>query len=178
MGESSATVAVRKISEYKETGNELFRAGEFSKALFQYHCAYLYIQEIKKTGENKMVSMIRSGVADEPTEEEAQILKESSLSIFNNMSAVYVKQEKHKKAVEFATKALEIEPNNVKALFRRGKSYVAINEVEAAQQDLDKAYELTDSTDNAIKKELQRLKNKRTQLDKQQQQFYSKCLGN
>lgn len=145
-----------------------------------------------KNDTNKFVSMLQQN-EQEPTEEEKQRISEASLSICNNLAAVYVKQGKHKQAVEFSTKvsklyikwnylimfffkALDIDPTNVKALFRRGKSYIAINEVEKAEQDLETAFQLSES-DNAIKKELLRLQNKKAQLEKKQKQFYSKCLG-
>merc|ERR1711974_314931 len=110
--------------------------------------------EIEKSKNNKLVNMIQQSTPVDPTEEEKTELAASTLSIFNNMSAVYVKQEKYKKAIEFASKSLEIDPTNIKALFRRGKSYLAINEVENAEKDLEQANELAGGSDNSIKREL------------------------
>jgi len=168
---------IQTINEYRQTGNDYFRTGALSKAHFQYHCAHLYILEMEKTSKNQFVNMIQGNTEVDPTPEEKEQLNVASLSIFNNMSAVYVKQGKHKKAVEFATKALEIEPDNVKALFRRGKSFIAINEIDKAEQDLEKANSLTGGSDNTIKRAIVELKNKRTKIDKKQKEFFAKCLS-
>ncbi len=39
---------------------------------------------------------------------------------------------------EHCGKALAIEPNSVKALFRRGRAYVALKDYDRAQADLDR----------------------------------------
>jgi tetratricopeptide (TPR) repeat protein len=68
---------------------------------------------------------------------------------------------------------LQIEPNNTKALFRRGKALLAQGVLDKAANDLNKAREL-DPTDKAIVQELAVLKQK----DKQQDQKAKKVFSN
>lgn len=139
----------------------------------------MYIKDLATSADsstNQFVNMIQKGNALVLSEEEKEQLNNISLPIFNNMSAVYVKQKKHKKAIEYATKALNIDENNSKALFRRGKSYLAINETEKAERDLNQANILSGEEDKAILKELERLRLKIAQNDKKDKQFYSKMF--
>jgi len=67
---------------------------------------------------------------------------------------------------------LDIDPNNVKALFRRGKAYLAQQDLDKAEADLTKASNAAPD-DKAILKELSALKLKGKQQEKKQQKFYS-----
>jgi len=60
----------------------------------------------------------------------------------------------------------------VKALFRRGKAYLAQHDLDKAETDLQKASNFAPD-DKAIQKELATLKLKEKQQEKKQQKFYS-----
>eukprot|EP00759_Apiculatamorpha_spiralis_P003932 PhF_6_TR1222/c0_g1_i1/m.2348/K05864/PPID, CYPD; peptidyl-prolyl isomerase D len=62
--------------------------------------------------------------------------EEISLSCFLNLASCYVLLRNWKDAVLYATKALEINPNSCKALYRRGQAYNELEEYSAAQEDL------------------------------------------
>jgi len=51
-------------------------------------------------------------------------------------------QKKYKEAVQSATKALDIAPNDVKALYRRGQAHVALKQWEEGFKDLRLAVSL------------------------------------
>ncbi|CAG5087216.1 Similar to AIP: AH receptor-interacting protein (Bos taurus) [Cotesia congregata] len=72
--------------------------------------------------------------------------------------------------IEHCTTVLENEPDNVKALFRRGKAHIgAWNQVEATK-DLERAVELDPTLKSVVEKELQALASaikKREQSEKQ-----------
>merc|ERR1712142_964885 len=73
--------------------------------------------------------------------------------------------------VASTTKALEIEKENPKALFRRGKCRAGINDLDAAKEDLVRAERLNPS-DKAVKKEIQALKQKiQKQMAKEREQY-------
>merc|ERR1711937_460596 len=75
-----------------------------------------------------------------------------------NMAACYLKQESFKKCVAACSKAMESSKTpSSKAYFRRGQAYVHLRDLDAAQEDFEKAREL-DPNDKAITAELQRLK--------------------
>ena len=50
-----------------------------------------------------------------------------------NLAACYLKEEKWEKAVARATKVLDNDPENTKALFRRGHGRIYINDLERAR---------------------------------------------
>jgi len=52
-----------------------------------------------------------------------------------NLALCQAKQNKHAEAVESCTKALECEPGNVKALYRRAKSRLALAQLDGAAMD-------------------------------------------
>ncbi|OUM56689.1 hypothetical protein PIROE2DRAFT_33933, partial [Piromyces sp. E2] len=72
------------------------------------------------------------------------------ISIYNNMALCQMKIGKFERAVQSCTKVLEIEDFNDKALYRRGKSYLALQKFDLAEKDLKKASNIN-SSDVGIK---------------------------
>ncbi len=68
--------------------------------------------------------------------------KELVISVQNNLSAAYLKQERWDSVITSATKVLSLSPEgdpNIKALYRRASAYYAKGDVVKAAQDLDVA---------------------------------------
>ena len=59
--------------------------------------------------------------------------------------------------IRHTTSALELEPDNIKALYRRGKAHAASWDVQEATADLQRAAELDPSLRSAVEKELKSL---------------------
>ena len=92
----------------------------------------------------------------------------------NNLAAVLLKKGGNpEKIVKYCSAAIEIEPDNSKALFRRGKAYLLLENLDKAHPDLKRAAELAPD-DAGIKKELQLWQKK----DKAQSQKQKKFFGN
>ena len=70
-----------------------------------------------------------------------------------NMCQCYLKTEKWALARETATKVLQVQPDNPKALFRRGVASLALREIESAAEDLARAHQLCPS-DTSIAQQL------------------------
>ncbi len=70
---------------------------------------------------------------------------------------------------------LDLEPNNLKALFRRGKLYSQVGELDRARTDLEKARNISPK-DVEITKELTLLEKKEKDQNVQQKSFYSKMF--
>jgi len=92
--------------------------------------------------------------------------------VYLNLAACQLKLKDSKETIENAKKALEIEPGNVKALFRRGSAYLSIDDWESAKVDLTKALEL-DKGNKEIQRELTRLNQKIQQQDKKDRKVYA-----
>ena len=108
-------VAVRLLKkenpwELKEEGNAAFKAGNFLLALAKYKQAI-------KFAENR--------------EEEATALK--------NRAAVHLKLKNYKAVVADTSRALDILPSDVKALYRRCRAYESLGDIKLALKDARKA---------------------------------------
>ncbi|XP_034018099.1 inactive peptidyl-prolyl cis-trans isomerase FKBP6 [Thalassophryne amazonica] len=68
-------------------------------------------------------------------EEESQ-LKSALLPIYLNLSMTELHLDNPKKALKYGNKALEMDPNNTKALFRCGKAYMELLDYERAMDCL------------------------------------------
>ncbi|KAI6042631.1 TPR-like protein [Pisolithus marmoratus] len=74
-------------------------------------------------------------------------------TFYLNRAAAYLKLGKNEDAERDSTKVLALNPNNVKALFRRGQARQSLNKVDAARQDFNEALRLEPSN-TSIKNEL------------------------
>ncbi|XP_064596944.1 protein unc-45 homolog B-like [Liolophura sinensis] len=93
--------------QLREDGNALFKDGKFEEALALY---------------TKAINI--------------SPLKESEKSaIYKNKAACELKLERYSEAVDDASKALEISPDDPKALFRRSQAYEKLGKVEEAYKD-------------------------------------------
>jgi len=123
---------LEKAKKNKDEGNEVFKSGNLELAVQHYFKAL--------THTSKMFDQSQS------EKEEADAL---NLSIHLNLAQCYIRlgtEVTYRKAVFSCTSALEIQPNNVKALYRRALAYEAIKDFDSASQDVSKALTL-DSTD-------------------------------
>ncbi|XP_073477772.1 peptidyl-prolyl cis-trans isomerase FKBP4 [Aquarana catesbeiana] len=109
----------------KERGSQYFRVGKFRPAVIQYKKIVQWLEH-------------ESGLSDEESAKSKSLL----LAAFLNLAACYLKLAEYRHALEHCNKALEFEPNNEKGLFRRGESYIGVNEFELARDDFTKVIQL------------------------------------
>jgi tetratricopeptide (TPR) repeat protein len=104
-------------SEEAKKGNYLEAIRHFSKALlaFKYLCEDFVITE---------------------KEEMMRFIKEVQLPSLTNSAMCYFKLNEYKMAIKFCDTVFEIEDNNVKALYRRAASYLQLNELDQAEEDI------------------------------------------
>lgn len=119
----------------KESGNNAFKVGDLATAARHY-----------RKGANQIKKINQANTGDDQ-------VKQLLLTLHSNLSMVCFKQKKHKMSRDAATKALEIDPNHVKALYRRGVAHRALGDLDSAKNDLKKAFK-TDPTNISVKKEL------------------------
>ncbi|XP_054854750.1 peptidyl-prolyl cis-trans isomerase FKBP4 [Eublepharis macularius] len=109
----------------KEKGTQYFKEGKYKRATLQY---------------KKIVSWLEheSGLAGEE-EEKARNLR---LAAHLNLAMCHLKLKEYSQALENCNKALDLDGNNEKGLFRRGEARLAVNDFELARADFQKVLQL------------------------------------
>lgn len=139
---SDPSAALLEALTHKNAGNAHFAANSHIEAS---RCYRKGISLLKK------LNLANSG--DEQT-------KSLLVSLNTNLSMVCYKQQKYKLSKDAASKALEIEEENVKALFRRALALRALGEEDAAMVDLKRGYKV-DPGNVSVKKEIASIKKAR-----------------
>ncbi|GCB74857.1 hypothetical protein scyTo_0020821 [Scyliorhinus torazame] len=110
-------------------------------------------------------------------EEEEEELMAVKVKCLNNLAAAQLKLEHFEAALKSSEAALQHQPNNVKALFRKGKVLAFQGEYTEAIPVLRKASRLEPSN-KAIQIELSQLLRKQSEQRSVEQAMYRKMLGN
>mmetsp|Transcript_43936 Transcript_43936/g.71442 ORF Transcript_43936/g.71442 Transcript_43936/m.71442 type:complete len:206 (-) Transcript_43936:39-656(-) len=129
----SVETAAEAGEEIKKLGNENFKNQDYKYGIQKYQQALRYLNWCEATG--TATAAINNIVAQ----------------CYNNMAACELKLDKNRNAVEACDKLLEIDPKNVKGLYRRACAYKAMNEPERCMQDLKKALQINPH-DSSLKK--------------------------
>ena len=133
------TVAIVEAMAQKEEGNAAFKDGDYTAAVRSYRKGTTLLKPFNKnnTGDEQVKSLL--------------------LTLQTNLSMVCYKQDKHKMSRDVATKALEIDPINVKALYRRAVAYRQLGDAESARSDLREALK-HEPNNKAVRKEMVSIK--------------------
>ncbi|KAJ3192802.1 Tetratricopeptide repeat protein 9A [Irineochytrium annulatum] len=152
---------VQKGKDEKDAGNAAFKAGDIQVALRHYHTSILYLSGLDN-------AHLKTFVGGEDMQEEVKKdIKETILTCNSNMAACHMKKENWEKAIACCAKVLDKNPDNAKALFRRGKSNLELGNLDKAEADLKKACKLQPN-DTGIRAELARIAEKHKALDEKQ----------
>eukprot|EP01103_Thecamoeba_quadrilineata_P003932 TRINITY_DN13665_c0_g1_i1.p2 TRINITY_DN13665_c0_g1~~TRINITY_DN13665_c0_g1_i1.p2 ORF type:complete len:185 (-),score=46.26 TRINITY_DN13665_c0_g1_i1:618-1148(-) len=159
------------IQKYKQTGNEAFKVGDYKKAFQNYHFAIMYTKSVFE----KPQTMIPVQ-SEKLNEEDLKEFKSLHAAITLNMALIHIKQENFDKALKECDQVLEIEKDNVKALYRRGLIHMNHrHDIDKARADFNKALSLEPNND-AIKKELKRLASEEKAQDDNLKAAYKKMF--
>ena len=132
-----------KLSALKDVGNSHFKAGDNDRAVEAY---------------NEALTAAASGVQNEGRgSRKAQMaVQPTVVSLHCNAAAAHLKLEAMVEAVEAASRALALEPNHVKARYRRGVASAKLGRYETAKADLLAACR-ADPKDRSARDELARV---------------------
>lgn len=134
-----ATNLITKALTLKEEGNAHFKLGELDRAGRSY-----------RRGASTLKALNENNTGDEQ-------VKALLLSLQTNLSLVCLKQGKAAMSRDVASKALEIDEKNIKALFRRAVAHRSLGYLDKANKDLRKALKL-DPNNREVKRELVSIK--------------------
>lgn len=155
----------------RERGNYYFERQEYNSAIQLYRRALEYLDESEggikyPTGEDDL----------EPTNAQLQDLLEDRIKVYNNLAQAQMKIQAYDTALKSIDTVLQCQPNNVKALFRKGKILEAKADVTGGIVFLRKAATL-DPENKSIQNELSRMILKSKREARNEKDLYSKMLG-
>ncbi|XP_028407001.1 peptidyl-prolyl cis-trans isomerase FKBP8-like [Dendronephthya gigantea] len=139
--------------EKRERGNYLFRRDEYSLAVHSYTRALKYL----------------GASTSEP-------IVELKIKCWNNISASHLKVKEYADAKKACDSVLEVDPDNVKALFRKGKVLYAQGEYEESVELLRKANTL-DPDNRLIRKELYIVRQKFDDSREKERSMYQRMVS-
>ncbi|KAL1450846.1 hypothetical protein WDU94_003161 [Cyamophila willieti] len=119
------------LPKLKDEGNTLYRTGNIQAALEKYRTALGYLEQLM--------------LKEKPNDEEWTKLNQMKIPILLNFSQCKLDEKDYYDVIEHTTTVLSYEPDNIKALYRRGKAHMNVWNTEEAKSDLEKVATL-DST--------------------------------
>jgi tetratricopeptide (TPR) repeat protein len=152
------TTLVAEAVKNKDEGNDHFKSGDLIKASRSY-----------RKGTSLLKNLNKANTGDEQ-------VKALLVSLHTNLSMVCFKQNKHKQSRDVASKALEVDSENVKALFRRAVAFRKLSDFDKAKVDLKFALQL-DPTNRAVQKELLSLKKEADDKKKSEKAALAKAFS-
>lgn len=150
---------IEAAGKKKEEGNAWFKAGKYERASRRYEKAAKFIEYDSSF-----------------TDEEKQQSKVLKISCKLNNAACKLKLKDYKEAEKLCSKVLELDGQNVKALYRRAQAYIQLVDLELAEIDIKRALEI-DPDNRDVKLEYKILKDKVREYNKKEAQFYSNIFA-
>lgn len=151
MSEKGVKIIEEKLSQalvYKDQGNELYKAKDYKKAMRKYHNAILYMKGIDNDLHGKPAFLQFASVdpnSDKkiPENLEDECIK-ANVSIYNNLAACILANNKdknavedHEKVVKYTEIVLELEGTNDKALYRKGQALKSLKRFHEAKETFE-----------------------------------------
>ncbi|XP_052767658.1 tetratricopeptide repeat protein 9C-like [Mya arenaria] len=172
------TEKVALAIQFKTEGNESHKKQDFKVAIGKYHRALLQLKGIgsaKSAGLGAFMSdedMETMGYSETISETMKQDVTKLTADCYNNLSACLLKQPNpnYTKILEYCDKVIELEPQNAKAHYRKGLSYLSLDKYE---QGLD-SFQMASSLDSSFQasKYIQQCKEGIKKQDKQLRDAY------
>ncbi|XP_076331990.1 peptidyl-prolyl cis-trans isomerase FKBP8-like isoform X2 [Tachypleus tridentatus] len=148
--------------EKRERGNFWYGRSDYSNAIHCYRRSLDFLDDEKQDFRN-------------PTSE-LQKLLDTRLKVYNNLAAAQLKMDAYEAALKSVDFVLKVQPQNVKALFRKGKILAAKGKNNEAIAELKKALKLEPET-KIIHQELAKLMLKKKQEEKAEKAMYKRMFG-
>jgi FK506-binding protein 8 len=141
----------------KAAGNRLLAEGEPQRALRCY---------------GQCLKMLEGSELD-MTRPELTNVRKLIIDMLNNTAMVHLQMQEYKKAKESCISVLEIDPDNVKALYRAGKAAIYTADYDEAEAALQKAMALAPNDPKIVSEYRERKKRERAYNENSKQMFKS-----
>ncbi len=152
------------IPKLKQEGNTLYKSGHYQQASEKYFEALSYLEEMT--------------IKEKPNSETWDLLAQRKIPFLLNYSQCKLSMGDYADVIRHTSTVLEIDNDNVKALFRRAKAHMACWNVLEAKTDFEGVVKLDPSLTKTVDKELRDLSTKLKDKDSQEkEQFHGKLFG-
>jgi len=127
---------IATAKQLKDTADQAFKAGKTKDALMSYHQSLMYLIGLDKNALKGLTGGAPAEDGEAKSEEKTEV-DELIEKIYANQSACHLKNENWQRALETASKALEKNGNNYKAMFRKGKALGELGFFEKSEKVLE-----------------------------------------
>ena len=158
--EAPTAARVFECNLKKQHGNRFFHHQDWQRAVRCYQAG---------------LKALDPGESEEDEEGYKDIIK-MYCDISNNLAATLLKMQMPKEAQEACIKVIELDKDNVKALYRGGVAAMALHNFEEAEIALKEAFKLAPK-DAGIKNAIQELKQRRSTYQKKEVAMYKQMSG-
>ncbi|CAB4013232.1 AH receptor-interacting [Paramuricea clavata] len=135
------------LPKYKEEGNHFYKEKKYTDAALKYSEALGCLEQLC--------------LREKPKDEAWNELNEKKLPFLLNYAQCKLLLGEYYEVIRHTTTVLDsIDPNNVKALYRRAKAHVGCWDPKEARQDFERVMELDQSLVKTVRKELEELDRK------------------
>lgn len=149
---------LKLIPVLKEQGNALVKEKKYKEAAEKY-------EEALRELESFMLK-------EKPRDKEWNELNEQKLPILSNFSLCRYHLKDYYACIEHTSHILEFQPNNVKALFRRGKAHMAVWNVNNAKNDMEKCRKIDPTMEKDVEAQLNHLNKTVLEREKEEREKY------
>ncbi|OUM62544.1 hypothetical protein PIROE2DRAFT_20796 [Piromyces sp. E2] len=155
----------------KANGNELFKAGDYAKAIKKYKKSMRYIMDY----------MFEEPTAEKPAHPLMNEFDNFRMVLYSNIAAAYLKLKKYSDVIENCNAIIEHETSTdalkAKSYYRRGQANENTNNLEEALADYTKGNELLNGSDKAIGNAIKLVNYKIQQQAKKEKAMYAKLFS-
>jgi len=154
---SSQTDLIIEVTEsVRQLGNKFFTASDINNAINKYEKTLRYLNFSQDSFNEK--------------------IRTSKITCYSNLAACYLKLGQNSETLELCDKALSLDNNNVKALFRKAQAQFNTKDYEDCIQNLKVAL-LHDKDNKEIKNFLIKAQKLQDVITKKQQKAFSNLFG-
>nr|CAG4647221.1 EOG090X09NR [Megafenestra aurita] len=151
------------IPRLRQEGNELYKNKKNAEAAKLYAQAIGIIEQLQ--------------LKEKPGEEEWIALNETKIPFLLNYSQCQLLLGNYYDVIEQCTQVLIHQPNNVKALYRRGMAHINAWNPQEAKNDFEKAATIDPSLTKAVQQQLAKLEELKKQKNKSDKAWLSQAFG-
>ena len=172
-----------KARQFYSKAVELFKEGRYLDSFYLFQSGYkLTVLGNMKIPIKKIFHLFVAVCGlkpEEQSEEQTSLSREAEElrdNYCNNLAACHFKWANHRSVISLSTPVIQRDPAAVKALYRRGVSYLNLKEFDLSSADLVAAHKI-DPSNRAVNEKLGQVKQRRNSAQAEIKETYSKMFS-